>query len=199
MYYYVDDDVVGGGGGGIRHDLVKCFFCDITIGKWEIDDDPLEEHLKWSPECKLLNGKPTNNVPINEEQFKHGLPKISTDICGYHERERDFHPNAYTEMCALPMIGDDFATTSQHQQTLCLDDEPVRISTFSPNWPAALKQMPKQLAKAGLYYTNCGDRVRCFSCPFEHGHWNLNDDPLAIHGKQSPSCKFIIEKKKFKF
>uniref|UniRef100_A0A336KV49 CSON000011 protein n=1 Tax=Culicoides sonorensis TaxID=179676 RepID=A0A336KV49_CULSO len=35
-------------------DLVKCYFCNLEIGMWQPDDDPVKEHLRWSPNCPLL-------------------------------------------------------------------------------------------------------------------------------------------------
>ena len=36
------------------HDIVCCFHCGVTLGVWEEDDDPLEQHLKASPDCEYL-------------------------------------------------------------------------------------------------------------------------------------------------
>jgi len=47
-------------------DKVKCFFCQVEIMSWEPEEDPIEEHLRWSPDCPLLNGQHTSNVPIHE-------------------------------------------------------------------------------------------------------------------------------------
>uniref|UniRef100_A0A336KCF4 CSON007021 protein n=1 Tax=Culicoides sonorensis TaxID=179676 RepID=A0A336KCF4_CULSO len=54
-------------------DLVKCHFCKVEIGMWQSEDNPVEEHLRWSPNCPLLNGRETNNVPIDAEAIKRLL------------------------------------------------------------------------------------------------------------------------------
>ena len=35
----------------IGEDNVKCFMCDAKLDGWEKDDDPVQEHLRHSPEC----------------------------------------------------------------------------------------------------------------------------------------------------
>lgn len=64
------------------NDLVKCHFCNVEIGMWQPEDNPVEEHLKWSPNCPLLHGKETANEPINAKALKRILPKITYDTCG---------------------------------------------------------------------------------------------------------------------
>lgn len=36
-------------------DEVQCFSCGIRIYDWQPDDDPLDEHLRWSKNCKFAN------------------------------------------------------------------------------------------------------------------------------------------------
>jgi baculoviral IAP repeat-containing protein 7/8 len=35
-------------------DKVCCYFCNVHLCRWEPDDKPVIEHVKWSPECKFL-------------------------------------------------------------------------------------------------------------------------------------------------
>ena len=35
-------------------DRVQCYFCEIQIEKWEVNDKPLEEHIKWSKNCNFV-------------------------------------------------------------------------------------------------------------------------------------------------
>lgn len=35
-------------------DVVTCFFCGGTLGNWEPEDDPWNEHLKFFPDCSFL-------------------------------------------------------------------------------------------------------------------------------------------------
>ncbi|GFR02900.1 hypothetical protein TNCT_227411 [Trichonephila clavata] len=36
-------------------DVVTCFYCNISLGNWEINDDPLTEHEKFFPHCGYLD------------------------------------------------------------------------------------------------------------------------------------------------
>lgn len=37
-----------------RDDTVKCPFCGIEVCNWEKGDDPLTDHIKWSPSCRYV-------------------------------------------------------------------------------------------------------------------------------------------------
>jgi len=45
-------------------DRVKCTFCQILLNNWEADDTARDEHKKWSPQCPIVQGNPTDNVPL---------------------------------------------------------------------------------------------------------------------------------------
>ena len=53
-----------------------------------------------------------------------------------------------------------------------------RLLSFK-DWPARLVT-PDALAKAGFYYTEEVDRVRCF-CSTEMRRWEQSSDPTAEH------------------
>lgn len=65
-----------------KKDHVRCNFCHVILCCWERHDDVVQEHLRWSPHCKLITGRKTNNVPINLRDFKRCLPEIDYDTCG---------------------------------------------------------------------------------------------------------------------
>lgn len=45
-------------------DTVKCEFCYGVLFDWKRDDNPSFEHKKYFPDCPLIKGEPTRNVPI---------------------------------------------------------------------------------------------------------------------------------------
>lgn len=65
-----------------KDDFVMCYFCYVKLSCWDVDDNVVYEHLRWSPNCKLITGRKTKNVPINLEEFKKCLPVIEYDVCG---------------------------------------------------------------------------------------------------------------------
>jgi len=187
------------------NDLVKCYFCKVEIGMWEPDDNPVDEHLRWSPNCRLMRGRETNNEPIDAEILKRILPQLSYDTCGI----LDVHPTAYVES------GSQVSTSSQGQSqspqpTLeplsrqSAEAEPAmrrpehpefqieadRFATYE-DWPKTMKQKPKELAEAGFYYTGKGDRVICFSCGGGLKHWEENDVPWEQHAMWYNKCEYL--------
>ncbi|KRF99218.1 uncharacterized protein Dwil_GK27491 [Drosophila willistoni] len=63
-------------------DIVRCFFCDVHMSHWKHKDQPIRDHLRCSPNCPLLRRRPTNNVPLNNDELQRVLPIKSFDICG---------------------------------------------------------------------------------------------------------------------
>lgn len=45
------------------NEVVECYFCGAEIR--QLRDDVIDQHLNMSPECPLLTGKDTHNVPID--------------------------------------------------------------------------------------------------------------------------------------
>eukprot|EP00112_Aurelia_sp_Birch-Aquarium-sp1_P026508 Seg943.6 transcript_id=Seg943.6/GoldUCD/mRNA.D3Y31 product="E3 ubiquitin-protein ligase XIAP" protein_id=Seg943.6/GoldUCD/D3Y31 len=70
-----------------------------------------------------------------------------------------------------------------------------RLKTFA-RWPKDSPVYIKDLAEAGLSFTDRDDFVFCFECHQEFGDWQEGDVPLQIHENVSPSCKFLSERKK---
>jgi hypothetical protein len=65
---------------GPRNDQVKCYFCDVEIAGWDAGDDEIGEHLRWSPNCSLLNHRITENRPISVSEMDSVLP---SSLCEY--------------------------------------------------------------------------------------------------------------------
>lgn len=71
------------------HDRVKCFFCGVMVFDWEIGDDEVSEHSRWSFNCPLLRRRKTLNVPIDPVfELNYLLPQISYDVCGPYDFAR---------------------------------------------------------------------------------------------------------------
>jgi len=35
-------------------DYMTCFSCNLCLSSWDDDDDPWEEHARWSPNCSFV-------------------------------------------------------------------------------------------------------------------------------------------------
>lgn len=71
-----------------------------------------------------------------------------------------------------------------------LSSELYRISTFA-KFPASVLISERNLARAGFYYTNTGDKVCCFSCGVIVEDWQLGDNAVERHKRSNPDCSFI--------
>lgn len=65
-----------------------------------------------------------------------------------------------------------------------------RLKTYK-NWPCKFME-PKSLAKAGFYYVNKDDIVRCAFCNVEIGQWQRGDNAMNDHQKWSDGCPFVL-------
>lgn len=78
------------------------------------------------------------------------------------------------------------------QQDLQMNDESVRLSTFS-SWPNEDIIASQKLAKAGFFYSKNGDEVQCFSCGGRVKDWQSGDVAIRKHRELFPKCNFIAE------
>lgn len=162
-------------------DLVKCYFCKVEIGTWQPEDNPVEEHLKWSPNCPLLHRRETTNEPLDADALKRILPIIDYDTCGtrsvtHLSRLRETHTHEHPE----------FALESH------------RLASYK-DWPISMKQRPEELAEAGFYYTGRGDWVACFSCGGGLKDWKELDVPWEEHAMWYNKCEYLKLMKGQKF
>lgn len=70
-----------------------------------------------------------------------------------------------------------------------------RISTYA-NFPSTggFKPKPYRLAKAGFYFTEIRDQIRCHFCGLVVGDLHLvYIDILALHRRFSPNCEYAAE------
>ncbi|XP_041356973.1 baculoviral IAP repeat-containing protein 3-like [Gigantopelta aegis] len=66
-----------------------------------------------------------------------------------------------------------------------------RLDSFD-GWPYGLEhQSPANLARAGFFFHNVPDRVKCFQCGLGLRDWDDTDYPMACHEEWSPDCPFI--------
>ena len=60
------DSLVNAGFYYQNQDAVQCWACGIVLDGWEPDDDPLEQHQKFSPDCPIFSLPDKNNPTIRE-------------------------------------------------------------------------------------------------------------------------------------
>lgn len=162
--------------GGLAN-VTKCFFCNVEIGLWHLEHNPVEEHLKRSYNCPLMHGRETTNEPIDIEVFKRTLPRIMYDTCGtggpqFHEPNEPMYPE--------------------------FSDQLKRLYSYEA-WPIMMKQRPPAMSEAGFFYTEKGDRVLCFHCGGGLRDWEEMDIPWEQHAWFYEKCKYLKLMKGQKF
>lgn len=66
-----------------------------------------------------------------------------------------------------------------------------RLRTFD-NWPVNFIDK-YELARAGFYYLNNSDQVRCVECGGVIGQWEIGDVPFVEHRKFFPECPVVCQ------
>lgn len=116
------------------NDNVRCHFCNLDIGMWQGDDNPLIEHLKYSPFCPVLmedSLENTNNVPTNEVNFRillnfiHGTPEIKHMIS-----YRQNLSKSWIFVCKLDNID---ADTMEHLCKICYNRKSISVYPCDEN------------------------------------------------------------------
>lgn len=201
-------------------DRVKCFVCSYEIYNWEENDDPIADHKRYSPYCRLMRGLTTLNIPIDLESFKNIIPEVSEDTVGnniysnnrpyflfnnINTRHSSVELNENEELIEYPLLNLNRAVSYNNFEELnriietqepCFSHldyaiEENRLKSFK-DWPKAIKQRPKELADAGFFYIGYGNHVTCFKCNIMIKNWEIDDDVWLKHYNWSPSCPYVL-------
>lgn len=202
------------------HDQVRCQFCRVTIRCWEFGDNEVNEHLRWSPRCPLLQRGETKNVPLKpfaelDQLLPPPSPSISFDVCGLNGSPLERRPGSYAEthfspplfstpshtpatdhveslatMAAAATVEYEFQTFRRRPEFPEFAIELARLRSFD-EWPKTMKQKPEQLSDAGFFYTQKSDRVICFSCGGGLREWDEEDDPWEQHVLWYEGCNYL--------
>lgn len=203
------------------YDQVRCHFCRVRVRSWEIGDNEVNEHLRWSPRCPLLMRCDTTNVPLKpiselDRLLPPPSPLISFDVCGSNGAHLERRPGSYAET----HFSTPSASVFQHQAPVTDYVETLatmaaaatgeyEFQTFRrrpefpeyaiemarlrsfEEWPKTMKQKPEQLSDAGFFYTQKSDRVICFSCGGGLREWDEDDDPWEQHVLWYEKCDYL--------
>lgn len=176
FYYFHHDDVV------------RCAFCHVEIGKWEVGDNAMTDHQRWSNNCPFLRGVEVGNVALDPNNTIP-ITRASQDTCGRYGIE--IRPNAVAEraenLTALSELG-----ITQHRDPVYANYSTVeaRLKSFK-EWPKSMRQTPDQLSEAGFFYTGKGDQTVCFSCGGGLKDWDKDDDPWEQHARWFSKCSYV--------
>ena len=64
-----------------KPDLVRCMFCGLEVGKWEVRDDPMRDHMRWMPNCPFLKRQNVGNVSLASALTSPNPQNYATILC----------------------------------------------------------------------------------------------------------------------
>lgn len=145
----------------------ECNWCHLRISDWEYGDEVEQRHILANPICEFItNRNECGNVPFQSSTNQLSQPQQSVD--------------SETTACTIP------ASTAKEDQPLDLMIETNRLATFK-NWPNP-NISPQSLAKAGFFYLNRSDEVKCAWCKGVIAQWEKQDNAFNEHRRFFPDC-----------
>jgi len=179
-----------------------CTECQLVVDSWQQGDRPDQVHRQRSPNCTFVhehlqaNGSSTTmpaavsatveHSSVNNDVKHRAIGSTTTDNVAYQHRA----PGSTTTDLAyqLPVLSIDRDSPDFSH----LKNEEVRLSTFR-DWPerAAAIVEPREIAKAGMFYTGQADRVQCAYCRGYLRNWVQGDRPADEHRRHFPDCSFV--------
>ncbi|XP_017799080.1 PREDICTED: putative inhibitor of apoptosis [Habropoda laboriosa] len=156
---------------------VQCFLCGVKISDWNYGDRAIVRHQLAEPGCPFVqNPSSTCNVPLIPISTNNsGLASSSTETLEEHNINERQSISSYQSKESE----NKYRTTSQ------------RLQTFT-NWPVTLIVSPKKLARAGFYYLQHDDEVKCAYCGGILMNWKSDDNPDKAHRENFPHCDFYV-------
>ncbi|KAK3585132.1 hypothetical protein CHS0354_034262 [Potamilus streckersoni] len=166
-------------------DTITCYSCGVALKHWDPDDDPLLEHIRYSPTCNHLENT------LGWKTIQEYLDQIRNDA----KMKIGFNTGVVTmdggDRTVTTKLTEDYHKENTGSLTSARSPEyqslEVRLSTFAkfPNYNEISIQ---DLAKAGFYYTGLSDVVRCYWCDLGLKNWDYGDDPTKEHAKYKQDC-----------
>ncbi|KAI4491236.1 hypothetical protein M0802_010332 [Mischocyttarus mexicanus] len=173
-------------------DKVKCFECNIEICQWVENDDPMEDHARWSDRCRFIKKEPCGNIPLGADPNVIPQLRASIDICGIYNHNGD-NDTLTKELqllstAKLSAMGLGRMKGPTHPDYASYD---ARLKSFN-SWPRSMPHSKELLAHAGYYYSGNGDQTLCYHCGGGLKDWENGDDPWVEHAKWFPKCTYLL-------
>nr|CAB3225610.1 ZF(RING)-14 zinc finger protein [Phallusia mammillata] len=152
-------------------DRTQCFSCGQVLRNWRRSDDPLSEHLRHFPHCRMAQGSEPRNIPDRVQQSLEPVRRVRLT-----EQEKIDLRAMFP--CDRPV--------SPHMRT-----QQSRVASFR-NWPYT-RATPDMISAAGFFSLGVRDRVKCYYCNGGLQNWRRNDDPWEEHAKWYPTCEYLLQ------
>ncbi|XP_052239929.1 uncharacterized protein LOC127850704 isoform X2 [Dreissena polymorpha] len=123
-------------------------------------------------------------VPVKE-----GIDWMFTDLpIPKLEEMTVFYTDRFEPLC---LIISQIAEGKSPRPQVTMRYELLRLCTLR-TYPRDNKPFLIKYAAAGFYYASDGDGVVCYCCGIRRYGWVEADDPMEVHKRINPRCKFII-------
>ncbi|XP_040260937.1 E3 ubiquitin-protein ligase XIAP [Bufo bufo] len=172
-------------------DRVECFSCKAVVEGWQHGDTAIGKHRKISPNCKFINAFNSRSESIQTQapaSQSAGPPLLNN--CASFDLGQTSNSDIHTDyLLRTGRIVDESVPKFPRCLNMC--SEEARLKTFQ-NWPSYVRQTPKELTSAGLFYTGIDDQVKCFCCGGKLMNWEPSDVAWTEHRKHFPDCLFVL-------
>lgn len=172
-------------------DRVECFSCKAVVEGWQHGDTAIGKHRKISPNCKFINAFNSRSESIQTQApvSQNSDPHLVNNGAN-HDFGQTSHSDMHTDfLLRTGRVVDESEPKFPRFINMC--SEEARLKTFK-NWPSYVRQAPKELANAGLFYTGLNDLVKCFCCGGKLMNWEPSDVAWTEHRKHFPDCLFVL-------
>ncbi|MCJ1432304.1 hypothetical protein MMC27_001660 [Xylographa pallens] len=142
-----------------------------SLDGWEEEDDPVKEHLNYSPECGWAI-----NIAI-EQEVEEGI------------REDEDPMSAKMLEARKSTFGDRWPHKNKRGWTCKVQKVQIDISC-----KAGFTTDKQQMIEAGWYHcptAESDDFVKCAYCNLSLDGWEPKDKPFEEHQRRSPECAFF--------
>ncbi|XP_055855654.1 death-associated inhibitor of apoptosis 2 [Episyrphus balteatus] len=141
----------------------ECHWCKKKISDWQYGDQIVARHRRLFPLCMyIINPAESGNIPL-----------INGSVASGNESGNLNNP-----------------PPSNNSEEIDLKNEMHRLATFK-NWPNP-NISPQSLVKAGFYYLNQSDQVKCAWCKGVIAKWEKNDNAFEEHQRFFPDCPRVL-------
>ena len=151
----------------VGSDNVVCYLCSRALDGWEPDDDPLEEHLKFSPDC---------GYAICQSIAQSEGAKRARRESGEEPREDEQETEDPTSERLVEARRKTFEIGWPHET--------------KRGWTCKTEKM----VEAGWHFApteECEDFASCSWCKLGLDGWEPKDDPFEEHHRRAPECPFF--------
>ncbi|XP_013418149.1 inhibitor of apoptosis protein [Lingula anatina] len=202
-----------------RGEEVRCYSCNVVIKVWEFGDNPFKKHSALSPHCLHILGQDENNVPIiaptddkttpSTQQIRavadppgSRRPLSSLSLSTTQSRSQLDEPDNATAAATCinttpisrqspsPVPLQSHLNYQNSSPADSMRDELTRLATFQ-SFPTTCPVRPADLARAGFFYVDVDDMVKCAFCDGMIRNWERGDRAFDEHARHFPNCAFV--------